>query len=90
MENKAAENAGEGNARKSERPLFARRRRMRPPVDMKFSYTDVETLRQFVSEHGKIVPRRICHLSAQQQRQLRLAVKRARILALLPFAGRDR
>ncbi|MEC9466794.1 MAG: 30S ribosomal protein S18, partial [Myxococcota bacterium] len=41
-----------------------------------------------VSEHGKIVPRRISHLSAKQQRELRCAVKNARQLALLPYAVR--
>ena len=55
-----------------------------------FDYKDVQLLRRFVTEHGKIVPRRISGTSAQQQRELTLAVKRARLMALLPFgAGSD-
>ncbi|GAB4283804.1 MAG TPA: 30S ribosomal protein S18 [Oscillatoriaceae cyanobacterium M33_DOE_052] len=62
------------------------RRRVSPinpsePID----YKDVETLRKFITERGKILPRRITGLTAQQQRDLTKAIKRARILALLPF-----
>lgn len=48
-------------------------------------YKDIETLREFVSETGKIVPSRITGTSAKYQRQLTTAIKRARFLALLPF-----
>ena len=48
-------------------------------------YKDVSTLRKFVSERGKIVPRRITAVTAGEQRQLAQAVKRARELALLPY-----
>ena len=65
---------------------FGRQRRPRPPKDLEFDYKDVEMLRRFVSERGKVVPRHISRLSATQQRRLATAVKRARILALLPFA----
>jgi small subunit ribosomal protein S18 len=68
--------------------MFARRRRPRPSSDLVFDYKDVEFLKQFVSEHGRIVPRRISHLSAKQQRSLRSAVKNARKLALLPYTIR--
>lgn len=50
-------------------------------------YKDVETLKQFLGGRGKINPRRRTGLSAKHQRELRKAVKRARNLALLPFAG---
>ena len=50
-------------------------------------YKDVDTLKQFVGDRGKINPRRHTGLSAKHQRQLRRAIKRARNLALLPFAG---
>ncbi|MCS6857775.1 MAG: 30S ribosomal protein S18 [Sandaracinaceae bacterium] len=53
--------------------------------DFSFDYKDPATLKHFLTERGKILPRRISGLSAKQQRQLALAVKRARILALLPF-----
>ncbi|MBX3259750.1 MAG: 30S ribosomal protein S18 [Labilithrix sp.] len=51
----------------------------------RFDYKDVQTLRHFITERGKLVPRRISGLSARQQRDLATAVKRARNIALLPF-----
>ncbi|RLD99033.1 MAG: 30S ribosomal protein S18 [Aquificota bacterium] len=48
-------------------------------------YKDVKRLRNYLTERGKIVPRRISGTCAKHQRQLARAVKRARILALLPF-----
>ncbi|AKT39429.1 30S ribosomal protein S18 [Chondromyces crocatus] len=53
--------------------------------DHVFDYKDPQTLKYFISERGKIVPRRISGLSARQQRQLALAIKRARGIALLPY-----
>jgi small subunit ribosomal protein S18 len=51
-----------------------------------FNYLDPDLLRQFLSMDGKILPRRILRITAKQQRELTQAVKRARLLALLPFA----
>ncbi len=51
------------------------------PID----YKDVELLKKFITERGKILPRRITSLTAKQQRDLTVAVKRARQIALLPF-----
>ena len=48
-------------------------------------YKDLDTLKQYVSETGKIVPSRITGTKANYQRQLATAVKRARYLALLPY-----
>ena len=48
-------------------------------------YRDLDTLKQYVSETGKIVPSRITGTKAKYQRQLATAVKRARYLALLPY-----
>lgn len=48
-------------------------------------YKDVNMLKQFVGESGKIVPSRITGTKARYQRQLASAVKRARYLALLPY-----
>ena len=48
-------------------------------------YKDTETLKQYVSETGKIVPSRITGTKARYQRQLGLAIKQARFLALLPY-----
>ncbi|MDX1430649.1 MAG: 30S ribosomal protein S18 [Rhodothermales bacterium] len=50
-------------------------------------YKDVELLKRFINEQGKILPRRITGVSAKFQRQLTRAVKRARHLALLPFVA---
>lgn len=49
-------------------------------------YKDLNMLKQYVSESGKIVPSRITGTSAKYQRQLADAVKRARFLALLPYS----
>ncbi len=48
-------------------------------------YKDLDTLKQYVSETGKIVPSRITGTKARYQRQLAKAIKRARYLALLPY-----
>jgi len=49
-------------------------------------YKDLNTLRQYVTETGKIVPSRITGTKAKYQRQLATAIKRARFLALLPYS----
>jgi small subunit ribosomal protein S18 len=51
-------------------------------------YKDTDLLRKFISDRGKIRSRRVTRVSAQQQRQLARAVKNAREMALLPYAGR--
>lgn len=48
-------------------------------------YKDLQTLKGYITENGKIVPRRITGTSAKYQRQLAIAIKRARYIALLPF-----
>ncbi|MEN3584396.1 30S ribosomal protein S18 [Streptomyces sp. ZYX-F-203] len=50
-------------------------------------YKDVDLLRKFVSDRGKIRSRRVTRVSAQQQRQLAAAIKNAREMALLPYAA---
>src|SRR5258708_8786737 len=52
-------------------------------------YKDVRRLRSFVSERGKIIPRRISASCARHQRQLTNAIKRARTVALLPYLAAD-
>ncbi|MGF1574243.1 MAG: 30S ribosomal protein S18, partial [Sumerlaeia bacterium] len=52
-------------------------------------YKDVETLKRFVTPQGKILPRRMTGTSARFQRLLTTAIKRARHLALLPYANLD-
>jgi small subunit ribosomal protein S18 len=78
-------------------PLGIRRRRAgrkRAPSftaepDFEFDYKDPQQLRYFLTERGKIVPRRISGLTATQQRALTLAVKRARNIALLPYTANN-
>jgi small subunit ribosomal protein S18 len=48
-------------------------------------YKDIETLRTFITERGKIIPRRISGNCAKHQRELALSIKRARNIALMPF-----
>ncbi len=55
------------------------------PID----YKDVDLLRKFITERGKILPRRITGLTAKQQRTLTVSIKRARIMALLPFISQE-
>ena len=77
--------AGGGAAR---RP-FQRRRKTCPfsgDQAPKIDYKDVRLLGRYVSERGKIVPSRITAVSAKNQRKLAQAIKRARFLALLPYA----
>jgi small subunit ribosomal protein S18 len=50
-------------------------------------YKDIKRLRNFVTERGKIVPRRISGSCARHQRQLTHAIRRARTVALLPYAA---
>jgi small subunit ribosomal protein S18 len=51
-------------------------------------YKDVDLLRRFLSDRGKIRSRRVTRVTSQQQRQLAAAIKNAREMALLPYAGR--
>ena len=53
-------------------------------------YKDLDTLKQYVGENGKIVPSRITGTKAKYQRQLATAVKRARYLALLPYTDQHK
>jgi small subunit ribosomal protein S18 len=71
----------------SRRP-FHRRRKSCPFTGSqapKIDYKDARLLGRYISERGKIVPSRITAVSAKKQRELATAIKRARILGLLPF-----
>lgn len=76
-------------AARQQKRLFSRKKVCRFCVDKELSidYKDQKTLRNFVSERGKIIPRRILGTCATHQRQLCSAVKRARQIALLPYSG---
>lgn len=69
------------------------KKRKRCPFDasgIKFiDYKDTETLSQFITERGKILPRRITGVSHNNQKRLTQAIKRARHMALLPFVAEE-
>jgi small subunit ribosomal protein S18 len=68
--------------------MFQRRKVCRFCADKNLSldYKEVKTLRLFITETGKMTPRRISGTCAKHQRQLAVGIKRARHLALLPYA----
>ena len=81
---------GDGELRPAVRRQFFRRRKTCPfsgPNALKIDFKDVRLLSRFVSERGKIMPSRISAVSVKKQRELALAVKRARFLALMPFVN---
>lgn len=55
--------------------------------ELVIDYKNPQLLKNFLTDRGKIIPARISGLSARQQRQLTKAIKRARMLALLPFTS---
>jgi small subunit ribosomal protein S18 len=72
------------------RRQFFRRRKSCPfsgANAMTIDYKDVRILFKFVSERGKIMPSRISSVSLKKQRELSLAIKRARFLALMPYVN---
>lgn len=72
------------------RPLFKRKKFCRFTVEgvKTIDYKDIDTLKDFISENGKIIPARITGTKAFYQRQLGTAIERARFLALLPYTDR--
>ncbi len=76
-------------AARPQKKLFSRRKVCRFCADkeMGIDYKDPKVLRNFVSERGKIIPRRIVGTCATHQRQLCSAIKKARQIALLPYSG---
>ena len=73
--------------RKQQNPLFKRKKfcRFTAAGVEQVDYKDVDTLKDFVQENGKIMPARLTGTRAHYQRQVDTAIKRARYLALLPY-----
>ena len=69
--------------RRKRRVLFRRKRTLDPTILI--DYKSPEILKRFITDRGKIIPRRISGATAKQQRQICQAVKRARYLSLLPY-----
>jgi small subunit ribosomal protein S18 len=68
-------------------PRRFQRRRPRNVLPEYIDWKDVDFLRNFIPERGKIMPRRISGISAKDQRRIAKAIKRARTMALLPFVA---
>jgi len=68
-------------------PLFRRRKFCRFTAEKikEIDFKDIDLLKDFIGENGKIIPARITGTKARYQRQLGVAIKRARFLALLPY-----
>ena len=81
---------GPGGPREGGRKYFRRKKVCKFCVEKieSIDYKDVRLLSQFVAESGKIVPRRLTGVCTPHQRRLSTAIKQARNIALLPFAGR--
>lgn len=75
--------------RDGKRKIFHRRKVCRFCADSSaiINYKDPKALRYFITERGKIIPRRISGSCAKHQRELTRAIKRARTIALLPYVG---
>ncbi|RFC33509.1 MAG: SSU ribosomal protein S18P [Candidatus Nitrotoga sp. MKT] len=71
----------------SSRQLFKRRKFCRFTADKiaEVDYKDLNILKEFIAENGKVIPARITGTKSRFQRQLGIAIKRARFLALLPY-----
>ncbi len=78
--------------RRGPKKLFNRRKIDRFDLDpsIKIDYKDAKLLRTFLTERGKIIPRRITGNSAKHQRELTEAIKRARHIALLPYTSQHK
>ena len=87
MSEERTEERGERGERggKGDRPV--RRKRVSPLRDpsVVIDYKNPQLLKYFLTDRGKIVPGRVTNVTAKQQRQITKAIKRARILALLPY-----
>jgi small subunit ribosomal protein S18 len=68
-------------------PRRYQRRRPRQVVPDYVDWKDVDYLKQYIPERGKIMPRRISGISAKDQRRIAKAIKRARTMALLPYVA---
>lgn len=80
--------AGSNGPRRKKRVYFRRKVcRFCADTTLVIDYKDIATLRNFITERGKITPRRINGCCAKHQRALTHSIKRARAIALLPYVG---
>lgn len=57
-------------------------------INKSFNYIDIDRLAKYITEQGKILPRRVTGLTTKQQKEVTKQIKRARILSLMPFINR--
>ena len=86
--NSSRRGGGRGSGGKKRR-FYHRRKICRFCADssLLINYKEVRTLRHFITERGKIIPRRISGTCSRHQRKLSHAIKRARTIAMLPYVG---
>lgn len=84
-----AENIKEGEEKRRGRMFYKRKVCRFCSQRLKVNYKDPASLRRFITERGKILPRRITGTCAKHQRSLTTEIKRARVLALLPFVSNE-
>jgi small subunit ribosomal protein S18 len=86
------------NRSSSDSPVYESRKKRAPSVKRcpfmaagwkTVDYKDIDTLKRFITDRGKILPRRITGVSARFQRLINIAVKRARYIGLLPFVAEE-
>ena len=84
-----AKTQSRSNYKKKRKKVYHRRKVCRFCADkeLEINYKDIRVLKYFLSERGKIIPRRITGTCAKHQRKLTTAIKRARTIALLPYVG---
>jgi len=90
LQKKNNNNKHDDNDATNSKPFF-RRRKTCPfsgPEAIAIDFRDTKTLTKFISERGKIIPARISAVSSSKQRKLAQAIKRARVLALIPYVER--
>ncbi len=89
IRDKDREGEGRFSSRGRGRPFFKKKVCKACIGKMKIDYKDSVTLRKYVSERGKILPRRITGACAKHQRKLAQAIKRARAIATLPYVSQQ-
>lgn len=80
-------NTSRNNQRNSNKNTMKTSKKVKRVIDSYIDYKDSKQLQKFLTDQGKIIPRRITCLTAKQHRELVTAIKRARHLAILPFVS---
>lgn len=89
MNKRSSNPSARGGYKRTTRKVYHRKKvcRFCSKKDIKINYKDAGALKQYITEKGKIIPRRITGTCAKHQRELCTAIKRARSIALLPFSA---